>query len=164
MFDIGFGELFLIAVVALLVLGPERLPKAARFTGLWVRRARAQWYSVKAELENELADEELKRSLSQTRSDLMEARDSLAQGGADLKRQFEEAHADVSDALRGAATGSAAATRDASDEDLEPPLSSVADALELPEVPPDDHFPASGEAAEAAETAPNAGPERDARR
>jgi sec-independent protein translocase protein TatB len=80
MFDIGFGELFLIAVVALLVLGPERLPKAARFTGLWVRRARAQWYSVKAELENELADEELKRSLSQTRSDLMEARDSLAPG------------------------------------------------------------------------------------
>ena len=102
MFDIGFGEIFLIAVVALLVLGPERLPKAARFTGLWVRRARAQWYSVKAELENELADEELKRSLTQTRSDLMEARDSLAQSGADVKRQFEEAHTDVSDALRGA--------------------------------------------------------------
>ena len=43
MFDIGFGELLLIAVVALVVLGPERLPKAARFAGLWVRRARAQW-------------------------------------------------------------------------------------------------------------------------
>lgn len=40
MFDIGFSELLVIAVVALVVLGPERLPKAARFAGLWVRRAR----------------------------------------------------------------------------------------------------------------------------
>src|ERR1700752_2008442 len=122
MFDIGFGEIFLIAVVALLVLGPERLPKAARFAGLWVRRARAQWYSVKAELENELADEELKRSLKQTHAELLDARDSLAQGGAALKRQFEEAHADVNDALRGGLAGGATTARDASDEDIEPPL------------------------------------------
>lgn len=65
MFDVGFSELLIIAVVALLVLGPERLPKAARFAGLWVRRARAQWYSVKSELERELAAEELKRHLSE---------------------------------------------------------------------------------------------------
>ncbi len=63
MFDIGFSELLVIAVVALVVLGPERLPKAARFAGLWVRRARAQWDSVKQELERELEAEELKRSL-----------------------------------------------------------------------------------------------------
>ena len=56
MFDIGFTELLLIAVVALIVLGPERLPNAARFAGLWVRRARAQWHSVKAELERTLAE------------------------------------------------------------------------------------------------------------
>ena len=65
MFDIGFGELLLIAVVALVVLGPERLPKAARFAGLWVRRARAQWYSVKSELERELEAEDLKRGLAE---------------------------------------------------------------------------------------------------
>ena len=46
MFDIGFSELVLIALVALVVLGPERLPKAARRAGLWVRRARAHWYAV----------------------------------------------------------------------------------------------------------------------
>lgn len=63
MFDVGFSEMLVIAVVALIVLGPERLPKAARLAGLWVRRARAQWYSVKAELENELDAEELKRQL-----------------------------------------------------------------------------------------------------
>jgi len=63
MFDFGFGELLLIAVIALVVLGPERLPVAARLAGLWIRKARAQWNSVKAELENELADEELRRNL-----------------------------------------------------------------------------------------------------
>jgi sec-independent protein translocase protein TatB len=105
MFDVGFGEILLIAVVALLVLGPERLPKAARFAGLWVRRARAQWYSVKAELENELADEELKRSLKQAQADLMEARASLAQGGLALQRQIEDAQAEVHKARPGTTAG-----------------------------------------------------------
>lgn len=80
MFDIGFSEIFVIAVVALLVLGPERLPKAARFAGLWVRRARAQWHSVKSELENELAAEELKRSLRETQDSLREAQQGFNEG------------------------------------------------------------------------------------
>jgi len=63
MFDVGFSEMLVIAVVALIVLGPERLPKAARLVGLWVRKARAQWYSVKAELEAELANEQLRKEL-----------------------------------------------------------------------------------------------------
>lgn len=100
MFDIGFSEIFVIAIVALLVLGPERLPKAARFAGLWVRRARAQWYSVKSELENELADDELKRSLRQTQDDLREARASLLQGGTALQRDLEEARTGVEQSLR----------------------------------------------------------------
>ena len=95
MFDIGFSEVIVIAFVALIVLGPERLPKAARFVGLWVRRARAQWYSVKAELENELADEELRRSLQQARGDLEQARDELVRGGTDLKRDVEQVEADI---------------------------------------------------------------------
>ena len=70
MFDIGFSELLVIAVVALLVLGPERLPKAARFAGLWVRKARAQWYSVKSEFEREMAADEMKRSLGNPVQDL----------------------------------------------------------------------------------------------
>lgn len=80
MFDIGFSELLLTAVVALVVLGPERLPRAAKFAGLWVRRARAQWYSVKAELERELADDEVRRSLEQTRAAVREA-------GNDIERE-----------------------------------------------------------------------------
>ena len=63
MFDVGFSELLIIAVVALLVLGPERLPKAARMAGAFVRRARNQWESVKAELERELETERVKADL-----------------------------------------------------------------------------------------------------
>ena len=81
MFDVGFSELLVIAVVALIVLGPERLPKAARLAGLWVRKARAQWYAVKAELENELADEELKRQL---RAPLAEAKRALDDAGREI--------------------------------------------------------------------------------
>jgi sec-independent protein translocase protein TatB len=87
MFDIGFSELFLIAVVALLVLGPERLPKAARFAGLWMRRARAQWYTVKSELEHELAAEELKRSLRETQDELRNAHTHLQREGASLHEE-----------------------------------------------------------------------------
>lgn len=89
MFDIGFSELFMIALVALVVLGPERLPKAARFAGLWVRRARTQWQSVKSELENELADEELGRSLRATRDELYDVRKQLKERGESLRSEFE---------------------------------------------------------------------------
>lgn len=112
MFDLGFSELLVIAVVALLVLGPERLPKAARFTGLWVRKARAQWYSVKSELENELADEDLKRSLAQARADLAEARSGLQRTGSNVRREFESMDPDApqpTDAHAGNAAAAAAA-------------------------------------------------------
>jgi sec-independent protein translocase protein TatB len=66
-----------IAMVALLVLGPERLPRAARFAGLWVRRARAQWHSVRAELERDLAAEELQRSLRDSGAAMREAQAAL---------------------------------------------------------------------------------------
>jgi len=89
MFDIGFSELFLIAVVALVVLGPERLPKAARFAGLWMRRARAQWYSVRSELERELATEELQRTLRDTRKAVTDIGDDMRAAEAEARREFD---------------------------------------------------------------------------
>ncbi len=64
MFDIGFWELSVIAVVALLVVGPERLPKLARTAGLWVGRARRFVAGVKADIDREIAAEELKKTLA----------------------------------------------------------------------------------------------------
>lgn len=77
MFDFSLGELLVVALVALVVLGPERLPKAARFAGLWVRKARAQWHAVRSELEQELASEELQRSLRESQQALREAQAQL---------------------------------------------------------------------------------------
>lgn len=107
MFDIGASELLVLAVIALIVLGPERLPKAARFAGLWVRRARAQWYSVKSELERELAAEELQRSLREGREAMRDIQSEIRSADTDLRREFDAMRQEVDsavDAGRGAAT------------------------------------------------------------
>jgi sec-independent protein translocase protein TatB len=105
MFDIGFSELLIVAVVALVVLGPERLPKAARFAGLWVRRARAQWYSVKAELERDLAADELRKSLHDTQEAMRGFEDSVRKTGSDVERGLGGMRDGVRDAVRGTAAG-----------------------------------------------------------
>lgn len=64
MFDIGFMELVVVVVVALLVVGPERLPRLARTAGLWLGRARRTLATVKAEIDSELKAEELKEILA----------------------------------------------------------------------------------------------------
>jgi len=66
MFDIGFWELLLIAVVALVVVGPERLPKLIRVTGMWVGRANASIQSIRNDISRELRAEELKQALNKT--------------------------------------------------------------------------------------------------
>lgn len=63
MFEIGFPELILIAIVGLLVIGPERLPEALRTMGLWLGRMRRSFNSVKAEIEKEIGMDEVKRQL-----------------------------------------------------------------------------------------------------
>lgn len=100
MFDIGFSEIFFIAIVALVVLGPERLPKAARFVGLWVRRGRAQWHSVKSELERELAAEELKRSLHEAEGAMREVDDSMRGLGEDVRGEVEAVRDSVRETAR----------------------------------------------------------------
>jgi sec-independent protein translocase protein TatB len=63
MFDIGFPELLIISVVALLVLGPERLPEAMRTLGLYFGRMRRSFTAVKAEIEREIGMDEVRRQL-----------------------------------------------------------------------------------------------------
>jgi sec-independent protein translocase protein TatB len=63
MFDIGFWEVIFIAVITLLVVGPERLPKVARTAGLWVGKLRGFVRTVKADIDQELAADELRRTL-----------------------------------------------------------------------------------------------------
>lgn len=80
MFDIGFFELCIIGVVALLVLGPERLPRAARTAGMWVGRAKRMVTQVKRDIDDELRQEEL-----QGLKELREAKESLSKTGESMK-------------------------------------------------------------------------------
>ncbi|MEO7149329.1 MAG: Sec-independent protein translocase protein TatB [Rhodanobacteraceae bacterium] len=84
MFDISFGELLLIAVVALVVIGPERLPGAARTAGALFRRVRRGWDSVRSEVERELEADEL-------RAKLREAQDAARAAMGDVREQADAA-------------------------------------------------------------------------
>ena len=86
MFEVGFSEIALIAVVALLVLGPERLPGVARTVGALVRRARASWQNVKGEIERELAAEDMKRNLDEARRAAADIRGDVSAAASDIEK------------------------------------------------------------------------------
>ena len=130
MFDIGFSELLVIAIVALVVLGPERLPKAARFAGLWVRRARNQWDSVKQELERELQAEDIKRQMQDVRQSMQDTESELRASGEAARRQLQEVDDQgrgIADEVRGTprATASVGDVRPASEPVASDPPSSA---------------------------------------
>ena len=68
MIEISFGKLVLLALIALIVLGPEKLPHAARTAGVFMRRIRTGWDSVRAEVERELQVEEIRRQAKEAAS------------------------------------------------------------------------------------------------
>ncbi len=61
MFEVGFSELVMVALVSLLVIGPERLPKVARLAGFWIGKARSIAATFKEEIKQELHTEELRQ-------------------------------------------------------------------------------------------------------
>lgn len=67
MFDVGFSELLLVGLIALLVLGPERLPVAARMAGLWIGRLKRSFNNIKSEVEREIGADEIRRQLHNER-------------------------------------------------------------------------------------------------
>ena len=143
MFDIGFSEIFVIAVVALIVLGPEKLPKAARFAGLWVRKARAQWYAVKSEFESDLAADELKRSLAETRESLRQAQEDLKSGLTDardrVQREFDDVAAAATAGVEpGTSTDDENASEQRHPEEEDKPLESASMMDWEPAIPSDE--------------------------
>ena len=70
MFDVGFSELVLLALVALIVLGPERLPKVARTLGGLTRKARSSWLNLKRSIEAEMRADELKVPLKKIQDEV----------------------------------------------------------------------------------------------
>lgn len=82
MFGISFSELLLVGLVALLVLGPERLPGAARTAGLWIGRLKRSFNTIKQEVEREIGADEIRRQLHNEHILSME-REAQAAGPAD---------------------------------------------------------------------------------
>lgn len=68
MFDVGFSEIMMVGLIALLVIGPERLPKAARIAGFWLGKTRSTIANVKAEIKQELHAEEMRQLMQQQQS------------------------------------------------------------------------------------------------
>jgi sec-independent protein translocase protein TatB len=80
MFDISFGELALCFVVALIVLGPEKLPKVARTVGRWAGQARGYMRNLSSELQRETEFRDIKRQLEDAQRELRNA-------GAEAERE-----------------------------------------------------------------------------
>ena len=87
MFDIGFSELLMVAIVGLLVLGPERLPVAARTASLWIGRIRRQFADIRAEVEREIGADEIRAQLHNDRimDELRESRAALESTARELR-------------------------------------------------------------------------------
>ena len=82
MFDIAFSELILVAVISLIVMGPNRIPETVRFVGLWVGRIRQAISSAKRELENEVGMEEIREKLhnEEVLRNINETKEDINQG------------------------------------------------------------------------------------
>jgi len=78
MFDIGFAELVLIAVVALLVIGPERLPGTIRTASLYLNRFRRSFNQIKLEIQQELHNDAVMKELRETGEKLQEEARALS--------------------------------------------------------------------------------------
>ncbi|GGM06778.1 hypothetical protein GCM10010099_23470 [Streptomyces cinereus] len=83
MFDIGFSELLLFGVIALMVLGPEKLPQAARTAGQWYAKLRRTVSTLQSEIEAEL-------DLAETRQQMQNELAKIRQTESDMKRELAE--------------------------------------------------------------------------
>ena len=87
MFDIAFPELVIVCAIALVVLGPERLPTAIRTLGLWFGRLRRSYYSVKTEIEQEVGMDDIRRQLHEEQ--IKEEISRLEQDVSEVKAEMD---------------------------------------------------------------------------
>lgn len=97
MFDIGFWELMIISIVALLVVGPERLPKLAYTAGKWLGKGRSMLSAVKAEINKEMKAEELKQILDKQKQQLNPLEEMIEETTSAVRELKDEAGQAVSE-------------------------------------------------------------------
>lgn len=140
MFDVGFSEMIVIAVVALIVLGPERLPKAARTAGQLIGRLQRYVAGVKADIERELQLEELKKLQAQIESQARELQETMRRQQealqAPVRETIEEARAALSPTGSIAETSAVTVASAASDTPF--PQTSAEPTVTHPQISPGD--------------------------
>ncbi len=87
MFDMGFTEMMLIGIVALIVIGPERLPGVARTAGRYFGRLKRFMTTVKADVEQELRADELRQILADQQRELDTLKDSINTAGKEIEEE-----------------------------------------------------------------------------
>ena len=115
MFDFSFSELALIGAVALVVLGPERLPKVARTVGEWAGKAQRYVSQVKADINREMEVAELKKLQEQARDMARSIETSVQEGVSGLQSGLDSTASAVSSGLDDSSATTAASTSSASD-------------------------------------------------
>jgi sec-independent protein translocase protein TatB len=85
LFDVGFSELIVIAVIALVVIGPEKLPKVARAVGAITGRLQRYVNGIKADIEREMQMEELQKLQQEIRQSASEVQAGFKQAETELK-------------------------------------------------------------------------------
>lgn len=101
MFDISFIELLVIFVVALLVLGPEKLPGAVRTGALWLGRAKRSFSKVKSEIEQQLNTDDIRRQLHNESilADIEKARKNADQLVKDTRKELDKTQDDINKSI-----------------------------------------------------------------
>lgn len=101
MFDFGFWEIIMIMLVALIVVGPERLPGLARTVGFWVGKAKRMVADVKVEIHEQIAAEELKKALDEQdlMEDVYEVIEETRKTGEELKQEVQQSSQEVKQGL-----------------------------------------------------------------
>lgn len=90
MFDVSFSELMVIAIVALVVIGPERLPRVARTTGLLFGRLQRYVNDVKADISREIQLDELKRLQSEMQASARSFESSMKEGIQSIEQSVQQ--------------------------------------------------------------------------
>ena len=100
MFDIGITEIMVIAVVALVVIGPERLPRVARTIGTLLGRAQRYVNDVKAEVNREMELEELKKLQTEMQSAARDIQQTVSTAGADVQSAVQDVEKSLNDTMQ----------------------------------------------------------------
>jgi len=99
-FDIGFPELLLISVVALLVIGPEKLPDTIRTVSLWVGRIQRSFRNLRREIETEIGADEIRSQLhnESIMQDLEAAKNTVQDVQQEVQNTIQSAETDLAEA------------------------------------------------------------------